>query len=633
MIPGRKRSYPCLATKSSQPEHADPSVMVGRPSSESKPRDPLKTGSKEAKADKSNTSPIPFVWVIALLLLLVASVAHMALVCSSNRWLGLGFLPALPRLAVSSSSVRKTQLFYLLAATSQIVLWEWIAVTTTFAFYAPEYMKITQAQGFNYQMVLLFAHLCSLACSVLLWGWLGVQITANFSLGKSSETGLAVSVMFALIFVIWTAAFWWLLLHQGTTWTNPLGTTAEVSVVARRTMYFLEGLSPVVPVFFVLLAYYLWSLNSLRRLSMVVTRVSVSVPRNIVAAKELAEMVLAVQVSIRRGIDVKSFLVLGALTVTACSLLRLTTALRGFEMWFQPWLVSWGFVLLLLIIMAMLYRSWDIWSRLRRVLHFLDAAMLGRAFSHVPKELSSMRIWSVGSSRASLMVQVRTAELLQRMNDKYLLVATGTAQTGTPVSPPASRVASLFSKLWQMARIARANGIVERSLAREVSALLNQRMPQTGFLFDLAASAPNTIRPGEKQLLELYVAYRFVALFRYVMRQLRNTLTFVIYGYACLVVGTSSYPFQGRQTLGTLMSFVFVLLLGGVAVMMVQMYQDPILKRLEESVGRVAPGTFDILTKVIGVAGVPLVAVLASQFPSVAEVLLSWVRPLVEASH
>ena len=48
--------------------------------------------------------------------------------------------------------------------------------------------------------------------------------------------------------------------------------------------------------------------------------------------------------------------------------------------------------------------------------------------------------------------------------------------------------------------------------------------------------------------------------------------------------------------------------------MMIQMYQDPILKRLEEPSGGLA-GTFDIASKLIGVAGVPLIAVLASQFP------------------
>jgi hypothetical protein len=80
------------------------------------------------------------------------------------------------------------------------------------------------------------------------------------------------------------------------------------------------------------------------------------------------------------------------------------------------------------------------------------------------------------------------------------------------------------------------------------------------------------------------------------------------------------------------MSFVFVLLLGGVAAMMVQMYRDPILKRLEEPSGGLS-GTLEIAAKLIGVAGVPLLAVLASQFPSLAEVVLRWIAPLVEASH
>jgi hypothetical protein len=80
------------------------------------------------------------------------------------------------------------------------------------------------------------------------------------------------------------------------------------------------------------------------------------------------------------------------------------------------------------------------------------------------------------------------------------------------------------------------------------------------------------------------------------------------------------------------MSLVFVLLLGGVAAMMLQMYRDPILKQLEEPSTGLAE-TFGIVAKVIGVAGVPLLAVLASQFPSIAGVILNWIQPLVEASH
>jgi hypothetical protein len=288
------------------------------------------------------------------------------------------------------------------------------------------------------------------------------------------------------------------------------------------------------------------------------------------------------------------------------------------------------------------YRSWNIWSQLKKVLHFLDAASLGRAFSHVPKELASTRIWSFGGVRTSLIVQVRTAELLQRMNTKYPLVATMAAAAGADATvhgataksgiPATAQADSLFSLLRRMSGIVDSGGVLDRDMSRKLSKLLNARLPQSAFLFDPDVAPAADLRPGEKNALELYVAYRFVAFFRYVTRQLRNKLTFVVYGYACLVVAASVYPFQGRESLGTLMTFLFVLLLAGVAAVMIQMFRDPVLKRLEEPSSGLS-GTFEIAMKLVGVAGVPLCAVLASQFPSFAEVMLNWLRPLLEASH
>jgi len=579
-------------------------------------------------------SYIPFIWIMALTTLLAVTLVHIALVCSSNGWLRLGFLPTVSYFSVSPCGVRQPQMFFLFTATCQILLWEWIAVTTTFALYTPGLVAKLQL-GEGYQEMLLGLHVGLLTCSFLLCSWLLFKL-ATYGDRVHNRSGRA-SIIVALLFPVSTAFSWWRILCHGEGFLlhRP---------VAVRAVYFLEGLSPVVPVFFVLLAYYLWSLNNLHRLSMVVTRVSLSIPKDNASARELADIVTKVQESIRQSIYIKpSFFVVMGLTIIACCLVRLTSALRGFEVWwFRGWLVTWGFGLLLLIIVAMLYRSWDVWSGLRKILHFLDAALLGKAFSKIPKELSSMRIWSFSGARASLMVQIRTAKLLQRMEKEYPQATTQTATAGAvaPACPLASissgsqnvSGASVFDYLRQMRCILDAGGIVDRSLAARVSAQLNDRMAQTGFLFDLDASAATAVSPGERNLLELYVAYRFVAFFRYVMRQLRNMLTFVIYGFACLVVGIAAYPFQGRESLGTLMSLVFVLLLGGVAAMMVQMYRDPILKRLEKPSSGLS-GTFDIATKVIGVAGVPLVAVLASQFPSVAEVLLNWVRPLVEASH
>ena len=289
------------------------------------------------------------------------------------------------------------------------------------------------------------------------------------------------------------------------------------------------------------------------------------------------------------------------------------------------------------------YRAWSIWLQLKKVLHILDAALLGRAFSHVPKDLSSIRVWSFGGSRTSLMVQIRTAELLQRMEEKYPMARAHAAAVGQAASTAGASTSavgvtqpagdeSAFGVLREMDRIMDSGGVVDRPLAKKLSVLLNCRMTQTGFLFSPELAAGNTLPPGERNLLELYVAYRFVAFFRYVMRQLRNKLSFVIYGFACLVVGASVYPFQGRESLGTLMTLLFVLLLGGVAAVIIQMYRDPILKRLEEPSKGITE-TFEIAMKLIGVAGVPLFAVLASQFPSLAEVLLNWLQPLLETSH
>jgi len=599
------------------------------------------------RATANASVSIPFIWVVALTMLLAVTLLHLAFVYSSNGWLRLGKLPTVRYFSLSSSSVRAIQMFFLFAATCQIFLWEWIAVTTTLALYAPSYSLLLPTSPMSdylvtmpagdmgslgcilvlssfYQQPLLWLHIVLLACSCLVCGRLFFTMVSERN-EKSSHAVLA-SIVVSLLFVVSTCVCWWLILCHG-------GFFQPQRLVASRAVYLLEGLSPIIPIFFVLLAYYLWSLNNLQRLSMVVARVSLCIPSNIEPAEELASMVTGLQASIRQSVDLKPALALMGLTILACYLLRLTSALRGFEVWFRGWLVTWGFGLLLLIIVAMLYRSWDVWSRLRKILHFLDAALLGSAFARVPKDLSSMRIWSFGGTRATYMVQVRTAELLQYMTDEYPATAgqsAGGASGGA--NSQNSGAVSAFAELRKMACTLESGAIVTRKMARDLSALLNSKMAQCGFLFDPEASAPITLWQGEKESLELYVAYRFVAFFRYVLHQLRNMLSFVIYGFACLVVGIAAYPFQGRESLGTLMGLVFVLLLGGVAVMITQMYRDPILRRLERPTGGVSEA-FEIATKLIGVAGVPLLAVLASQFPSVAEVLLNWVRPLVEASH
>ena len=630
--PSNNRSYPCLGPKDTNANQSlastvcDDSVRIGRVTPN---HDQSGGGTGQQNGGASSSNPIPIVWIMALIALFVVSATHIALVCSSNELLGMGFLPKIARFAISASSVKEIQLFYLFFATSQILLLEWIAVTTTRALAAPS-------------LGLLTAHKLLLAASLVLCAWLLVKVaTGSVRRRRRVVEG---GVIAALLFVVFTAVCWLFLLYS-----FPLNKDLA-KLTAFRTVYFLEGLSPLLPVFFVLLAYYLWSLNCLQQLSLVVMRVTLSIPRDNKAAKELANRMSDLQASMRPHLDVdNSTVALIALTIVGCCFVRLWPALRGFEYFsigsynywpLRLWFVSAGFSLLLLIVVIVFQRAWSIWLQMKKVLHSLDGALLGGAFSHLPKEMSSLRMWSLGSMRTSLMVQSRTAVLLRRMQEKYpaqrAQAAAAAAEGATESSASAlghnAEEDTPFSILRQLTRVLDTGGVVQRPLARKLSARLNCRMKQTGFLFSPDAAGSSTLPAGEKHLLELYVAYRFVAFFRYAMRQLRNKLTFVIYGFACLVVGTSVYPFQGRESLGTLMSFVFLLLLAGVAAMLIQIYRDPIFKRLEPpSTG--FSETFEIATKLIGVAGVPLFAVLASQFPSLAEVLLNWLQPLLETSH
>ena len=642
-----QRYYPCfdgqsdtLTAHSTKPESLD-SVIIGRPTglalTASKNATPSSAPLETAAAANH---PLPLVWIMALLAALVGGVAHITLVCSSNEWAWMGFLPKVRRLTLSASHVREIQLLFLFFATGQVVLVEWIALTTTVALQSTgtHWYHTSLTSGASWCLLLLLAHIVLFTCSAALCAWLLVRTISGAR--RKQRRAVELGIAAALLFVLFTAACWLLLLYR-TPFSPDL---AKLS--ATRSVYLFEGLSPLVPMFFVLLAYYLWSLNSLEHLHLVAVRVSLAVPRDGGASAELADRIADLQASIRPHIDANpSVLALLGLAVVGACVARLWPALRGFEHWaFRAWLITGGFGLLLIVVVIAFCRAWNIWLQLKKVLHLLDAALLGRAFSHVPKDLASVRVWSFGSSRTSLMVQIRTAELLQRIEEKYPMAraqaAAAVGQAAATVEVPTGSVSltqspedeSAFLVLRKIAHIMDCGGVLDRPLAKKLSELLNARMPQTAFLFSPELAAASSLPAGEKNLLELYVAYRFVAFFHYVVLQLRNKLTFVVYGFACLVVGASVYPFQGRESLGTLMTSVFVLLLAGVAAVIIQMYRDPILKRLEEPSKGIAE-TFEIVMKLIGVAGVPLFAVLASQFPSLAEFLLNWLQPLLETSH
>jgi hypothetical protein len=330
--------------------------------------------------------------------------------------------------------------------------------------------------------------------------------------------------------------------------------------------------------------------------------------------------------------------------IISCFLFRATSVLRGIDhLALRTWLLAWGFIALLLTIVVTCHRVWKTWRKLKVILELLDASALRRTFHHVPKELSMMQIWRIGGSRVSFLLQHKTLDLLERMQAREAtkkgvfawFVAAGngtTTRVGTTV--PNGHIKVLQETRDCLRCMIEKHQRGELPNPKEIEKLnegLNSRMGDAGPFLEPHA-LPGSELAVEQNGLKLYACYRFVSLIRYSMLQLRNMLTFVVYGYAALLLCITLYPFQGRRTLGSLMTFVFLLLLSGITVLLIQMSRDPILKSFEPDRGGGVSESFALVSKVFTIGGVPLLAILASQFPSIAEFFVSWIRPAIEAT-
>ena len=91
-------------------------------------------------------------------------------------------------------------------------------------------------------------------------------------------------------------------------------------------------------------------------------------------------------------------------------------------------------------------------------------------------------------------------------------------------------------------------------------------------------------------------------------------------------------PIPGQRALGMLMSMMFLLLLGIITTILIQMDKDPVLSRLERTpLGKA--NVWKVAFNMLSIGGIPLLAVVASQFPGVASFMISWIRPALEALH
>ncbi|ADV82189.1 hypothetical protein [Terriglobus saanensis] len=324
------------------------------------------------------------------------------------------------------------------------------------------------------------------------------------------------------------------------------------------------------------------------------------------------------------------------------------TMLYGYTFITALWTIAWLWV-----------RFIAIWKLLRFLLELLEGSPMRFAFSRLPKVFSLAPIWSYAGLRRTLILPMRwfeyrkvaprvvtperavdqiagEAKFIDRIvsglgSDEMLL-----DRVYVEFSEDQNRYATLLLRhpvlkaTWQ-----RGGPDIDTDRASEGSSDPGKATKQLSSVCrdDLPVPCGTSFpSPCEVAVANEYIAMRFGAYVRYVTLQLKNLMTFMSMGLFLLLVAAVSYPFQEPQNIAWSLIVIVAILLFGIGTVLLQMDRDSILSRMSETPpGEVKRGAF--LLHMLSVGGLPVLTALSAVFPSMGNVLFSWIQPMLTALH
>jgi hypothetical protein len=381
-----------------------------------------------------------------------------------------------------------------------------------------------------------------------------------------------------------------------------------------RFLCLADGLSPVLPFASVVFAYGLWAFLQLRRVGWVISR-RADVELGVTPDAKLHRAMenLLPNIKSQGGGDGFSFPAMLGL-VLACVFLNLRAGTHSFETpLFHYWFLVWGVPMLLVTVIFTFFQAFSIWRDLIKLLSFLELTPIKEEFEKLGKDgLIDVKIWDLAKPQRLFVLHKLTLETMEKI-----------FKSTDPEKVEEARKA--VNKIIDADEEGRQASDEDSD---KLDTTLNAGMEMAYHALDLS----NRMPWGQAETLRRYMALRLITLIRYALLQVRNLLYFIVYGYMLAAVSVMFYPFQGGKSLGELLSLVFVVLLFGVGAIMFGIQRNRVLGRIENGSSEGA-GYLQIAVHLLTVGGLPALALLASQFPAVAQFALSFLRPVLGVLH
>jgi len=142
---------------------------------------------------------------------------------------------------------------------------------------------------------------------------------------------------------------------------------------------------------------------------------------------------------------------------------------------------------------------------------------------------------------------------------------------------------------------------------------------------------PEKIKPDEQHIrqLEEYAALRYVAFIRGVLGHMRYLLIFLGVSFSLVLISLNIYSFEPHQSLIWSFTAIFTAIGFTVVMVLMQTHKDHILSRITDTTPNELGTAFYIRIVTFGAA--PLLALIATNFPSIGRYLLSFLQPGLEA--
>jgi hypothetical protein len=458
----------------------------------------------------------------------------------------------------------------------------------------------------------------------------------------------------------------WLLLTSGVAASVAMffmlfPSTAENFFRALRSVQLGSGVDPYLPLFFLFLAFAWWASIEMQRARLVAEH-RPEVPD--CAGNQAATNIARLNLWLSQGllhVDLSGWIIaLIAITVTSMAAIPHIRSVDG-ELF--DWLTCALVILLATLIFLRTYSFLRLWRTLHQYLEALELRPIRFAFSNLPNDVSWSPLWQYGARRKSYTLLIRSLEslgALQQCSADYYAGLKGelsaleyyTSEIMTQVNQGREEDIWMTEELQALlAQITRnlataletkgwnarsSETIAKMEKACDASTLRKGSASWFGFgqpvAFELKTAHSN-LEPQDKPdiLAAEVVALRYLAFIRYIMRHLRNILSFITTGFILMTVALNCYPFQTLNLIRWSITFVFAV----VSVVLLYAFQEMSRNEILSRITNTEAGSLDkdFYARVISVGALPVLAVVASHFPSVGRFLFSWVQPAISALH